>query len=288
MIIVKNKPPKNRLVRKVKLVFFEDDANGEWGLTHKDTFDDNYGNGFNAFWNGIGIFHDVFEHAHEYTHKYFRGNYAMNVGGEMTAMGAMWYYYDALGVGNRMNSGAYIGPGESMKRTTLDEIHESVEYGYCRYGSTLESNVPKQRSVDNSELEYQIADFHKKVRQIIPKGDDEMEKAYARDYKKSVTFRKIADLHRYGYRMGEKLVPFKWENREMCYDFIHNWETFCKNNPAEYMKDYYKSVTFNIYKNSEDIVSWKAIFHPDPYIGLKKLIITDRNIRDIKNLIEYY
>ena len=40
-----------RLVKTVELVFFQDDANGEYGLAHKETYDQNQGNGFNAFWN---------------------------------------------------------------------------------------------------------------------------------------------------------------------------------------------------------------------------------------------
>src|SRR4051812_49426606 len=71
--IFQNMKAKKKLVRTVDLRFFQDDANGEWGVTHKETCPGN-GNGeeFNAFWDGRGIFHDVFEHAHEFTDKHFR------------------------------------------------------------------------------------------------------------------------------------------------------------------------------------------------------------------------
>src|SRR5690606_27490276 len=82
-----NKSPENgrKLVREVRLQFFCDPAHGEWGLAHENTIEPQ-GDGFNAFWSGTtGIFHDVFEHAHEHT-GYFQGPYAMNIGGEIAAM----------------------------------------------------------------------------------------------------------------------------------------------------------------------------------------------------------
>ena len=83
------------LVRCVRMKFFQDSDNGEWGLTHDDTQSGD--ECFNAFWSATGIFHDVFEHAHEHS-KYFRGEAALNVGGEMAAMGAMYYFIHRLGL----------------------------------------------------------------------------------------------------------------------------------------------------------------------------------------------
>ena len=91
--------PRKRLVRKVSFRMFEDDANGEWGLTHADTF--NGSEPFNAFWGDMGLFHDVFEHAHEHS-RFYSGEYAMNIGGELAAMGALWYYRDEMGFYKRL------------------------------------------------------------------------------------------------------------------------------------------------------------------------------------------
>jgi hypothetical protein len=269
-----------RLVKTVELSFFNDDATGEWGLTHKDTQDDNYGNAFNAFWGGLGIFHDVFEHSHEHQNKYFRGQYAMNVGGEMTAMGAMWYYIDQLGMHNRLRNNGFsrYSPGESMRQTTQSEIEEALYSGYCRYGDTLTSNVPKQRPTENGELEYQIAEFWKVVKTAPIKCEDEQEKEFARAYKQSVTFRKIADLHRYGYRMAEKMVPDNWDNRQMCVDFFDVWEKFCTNNPADEMKNSFSGVTFKLYKEN-DRITWKAIFHSADHSSIKDAVLTPENIQ---------
>ena len=101
---------------KVRFRFFQDDVTGDWGVTHEDTFADN--SPFNAMWSGTMFFHDVFEHWHEYQHKHFLGKNAMNVGGEMAAMGAMYYYINELGIHNRLSSSRYNTDGDIMRMTT--------------------------------------------------------------------------------------------------------------------------------------------------------------------------
>lgn len=261
-------------IKKVELVFFKDDANGEWGLAHKETFDDN--DAFNAFWNGIGMFHDVFEHSHEKTHKYFQGDYAMNIGGEMAAMGAMHYYIDELGLGNRLLNPRFSS-GESMRETTCSDIQEAISEGYGRYGYTLECNVPKQKPTDNGELEYQIEQYWKKAKGFTYGKDttdkyyDEHEKENSDNYKRSVTFRKIADLHRYGYRMAENLVKGEtWENRHVLKSFIEFWDGFTKNNDAENMANHFRGIDIILYKD-KGVLSWKAILRGSNGLGDLKL-----------------
>jgi hypothetical protein len=266
-----------RLIKTVKLSFFQDDANGEWGLCHTDTQDSNYGNGFNAFWGGLGIFHDIFEHSHEHQNKYFRGDYAMNVGGEMTAMGAMWYYYETLGMYNRLNSNGYRSPADMMRETTESEIQEALYSGYCQYGNELLSNVPKQRPTENGELEYQIEKMWKQVKEAPIKCTDEQEREFAIAYKNSVSFRKIADLHRYGYRMAERMVPDNWDNRTTLVDFMNVWDKFCKDNTAEQMQNYFRYVTFKIYKEN-DRISWTVTFEGNGY-DVKDVKLNADNIK---------
>lgn len=57
LTILTNKDMKKHIVR---LEFFRDEADGDYGLAHEKTIGLN--ESFNAFWNGIGIFHDVFEY----------------------------------------------------------------------------------------------------------------------------------------------------------------------------------------------------------------------------------
>lgn len=251
-----------RLIRTVDLVFFQDEATGSYGLAHKETFDQSNGSGFNAFWDGIGIFHDVFEHSHEYTNKYFRGDYAMNIGGEMSAMGAMMYYIDTLEVYNRLPERArWRGNGEVMRESTLSDVHEAISSGYCNYGYTLESNVPKQKPVDNGELEYQLHEYAKKVKGLPVSDSYEQEKEFGENYKRSVTFRKIADLHRYGYRLAEKLVPQNWDNRATLVTFLEYWNNFCKTNSAEDLQRSFRGITFKVYRDESGFISWKAVLN---------------------------
>lgn len=248
-----------RLIKKVDLVFFCDDATGEYGLAHKETYDD-YNGSFNAFWGGIGIFHDVFEHSHEYTNKYFRGDYAMNIGGEMAAMGAMWYYIDTLGVWNRLgNRPSIYTHSQSMRLTTQDMIVDAVKYGNIQYGSTLESNVPKQKPVDNWTLESEIEEYWHEVKKLKPETDYEQEREDCERYKESLSFRKIADLHRYGYRMAEKMVPDTLENRNTLCDFLSFFEEFCANNDAKELATFFNGMEVKLYKDSEGNITWKAV-----------------------------
>jgi hypothetical protein len=266
-----------RLIKTVNLSFFCDDANGEYGLAHTDTIDNNYGNAFNAFWGGMGIFHDVFEHSHEYQNKYFRGDYAMNVGGEMAAMGAMWYYIDVLGVYNRLNNRSMYSPGDVMRLGTQDMVHESITDGYTSFGNTLESNVPKQRPTENGELEYQIEKFWKDVKALTVKTEYEQERESGKEYKKSLSFRKIADLHRYGFRMAERLVPDNRDNATTLVDFFEVWEQFCKANEAETMARMFKGVSIKLYKEN-DRISWKAEFKTADRMSFKNVTLTAETI----------
>lgn len=274
-----------RLIKTVDLIFFQDDANGEFGLAHKETYNES-NNPFNAFWGGMGIFHDVFEHSHEFTHKYFRGDYAMNIGGEMAAMGSMMYYIDEMGISNRITQNArWRGNGELMRETTLSDVHEAISSGYCNYGYTLESNVPKQRPTDNGELEYQIAEYYKKVK-TLPLSTDENEREFGRDYKKSVTFRKIADLHRYGYRMAEKLIPHKWDNVATLTSFITFWDKFTKNNPAQEMQNAFKGLTIKLYKDENGFVTWKGVFKSRDRFSIKDATVTENT--NYFDIYDYY
>lgn len=271
-----------RLINTVELEFFCDDANGEYGLAHKETIDDN--NGFNAFWSGIGMFHDIFEHSHEYKHKYFQGDYAMNLGGELAAMGSMWYYIDTLGISNRMTDNNRWRASESMRESTCGDVRESITEGYCRYGYSLESNVPKQRPVDNITLEDEMLNYWDKVKECEYRDRDstdsdyDQEREFSKQYRESVSFGKIANLHRYGYRMAERLVPDNVENMNTLTDFIEFWDDFTKNNDAEELMNIYNGITVKIYKEN-GIVTWKAFLTQSNQYP-------DHQIRSVHNVLE--
>ena len=244
----------------ITLNFFEDDATGKWGLAHANAIDRPYGNGFNAFWDGLGIFHDLFEHFFEDRHKYFMGDYAFNVGGEMAAMGACSYYYFILNVHNREgNNRSMYSFYESIRNTTENEIHEAITEGSCRYGSTLESNVPRQKPVDCYTLEDSIIDeMWDSVKDLQVTTEYEQEGGIR--YKKSVLKSKIANLHRYGFRMAEKLVPDNFQNHNCLSNFIEFWDEITSKNSAEDLANDFKGITFTVTRDGENI-GWEAVFN---------------------------
>ncbi len=278
---------RRRLVRTVNLRFFQDDASGEYGLAHKETLDGQNGSdGFNAFWDGMGLFHDVWEHAHEHIDPHFRGQYAMNIGGEMAAMGAMHYYIDELHVHNRLRQSHFYSPSEVALRGTFDMVSEVINGDGSSFSNLLECGVPKQKETDNSELEWIIEEYARKVQALEvhyqePKElvlDGERPECYERDFKESVTQDKIADLHRYGYRMAGRLVPNSGPNHSTLTHFREFWDKFCKNNSAEEMAGLYRGVTFKVYRDSDGDVSWVAEFERDPYAEAERIRFDSRNL----------
>lgn len=259
------KAARKRIVKRVSLRFFQDEANGEWGLTHKDTIDSH--NGFNAFWGSNLIFHDLFEHSHEHIDKYFRGEYAMNIGGEIAAMGALWYYYGQLGIHKRLTTN-YNSADDNVIGTTFYMMQEAIESGYCQFGNQLLCNVPEQKPIDDSSLENIIQDHFERLQALIVNKKnrlDEREIVYAKEYKESCTLDKLQNLYRYGFNMAKRIIPDKWENTNTLNEFLGIWDKFCKENSAEEMALSYRELEFYLYRDNEGIISWKAVFIPDRF-----------------------
>lgn len=270
------------LKHTVRLVLFSDNS-GRTGTTHVETYDGNSGDGFNAFWDGRGMFHDVFEHSQEEVHPWFRKAAKLNVGGEMWASGAMMYYYYGLGAHSRfLNREAIYTNEQQVVNNTLTLVTETLSDGYCNFGRTLISHVPKQPEVDSymfnsmlQEYEYCLNKDRREARSkwAEKKADPERNRYYgedehqsARDYAKSVTMPKIANLHRGGWHWAEDLVPNSPENTVVMEEFIEFWDGFCKANPAESLELHYKGIDFEIFHDErEDFqseVSWRATIKP--------------------------
>ena len=264
------------LIRSVKMKFFKDDATGAWGLTHKDTL---VSDGFNAFWGGKEIFHDVFEHAHEGT-VFFRGEAFLNVGGEMAAMGAMYYFVQNLGIRERlMNPNSFWQPEESMVQETLQYYHSAYSDGDIRFGDELVSHVPKQKAVNRGyysgiesfldEYAYALAGARRgKSYGPISQHRFKKTKEYveqASKYTKSFTMKKVRDLHRWGWLEAEKLVPDEHENKDMLKEFIEKLEHYTKMHSAEDEAMIHPTATARIFQTEEGIISWEVEFEPDRY-----------------------
>lgn len=245
--------PTKRLIRKVDLRFFNDDANGEWGLAHADTIGRE--ESFNAFWTGDGIFHDVFEHAHEFVNKYFRDENAMNMGGEVAAMGALWYYLEKVGISRLTNS--FRSWEDVVMNSTFSDMQDAIQNDNCRYGYELTCGVPRQRNTGNRALEVLIQSHFEAIRETKPEGE------HGKAYRKSVTLSKLMRLYRYGYRMAQRLCGRDvGETQYTLNNFIPFWNNFCKQNDAGELANYYQGITFKVYRKTGGGISWVAQFNP--------------------------
>ena len=247
---------------KVNLIIFEDDSTGEWGLAHKNSINNQYGSNFNAFWNGIGIFHDVFEHYFEDVNKYFIGDYAFNIGGEIAAMGHLAYYWNEFRPSERrLNPNSIYSFEEAIIASTESEIEDAITYGNWNFGNKLLCNVPKAKKQDyHYYLENIIQEHWYKIKNLKPKKDtysDDEQFQSQKDYKKSITLSKLRDLYTWGWKQGEKIFPSSEENRETITDFINFWNKFCKENRAEDL-NYFKEVEFTI--NCGEKTTWDCHF----------------------------
>jgi hypothetical protein len=262
---------RKKLLRKVDLRFFQDEANGEWGVTHKETCPGNgHGEEFNAFWDGIGIFHDVFEHAHEFTDKYFKAYpYVLTTAGEMVAMGAAIYYRNRLLVSNRERGGpSFYTFTQSCRNETLDRQVETIHGDGGQYSGPLESCVPAQEDTEDGELEWAAETHWQKIleakqevgKRVYQQDPDEI--ARAQEFADSVTAEKITNLYRYGYHMAEKLMGEGLHNHNAAHYFIEFWNDFCKRNTAEKMAAHYKGIVFRLYRDENGELSWTATFIP--------------------------
>ncbi len=212
----------------------------------------------------------------------------MNIGGEMAAMGAMHYYIDELHVQNRLRQSYFYSPSEVALRGTFDMVSEVINGDGGSFSNLLECGVPKQKETENSELEWIIEEYARKVQALEvhyeePKElvlDGERPECHERDFKESVTQDKIADLHRYGYRMAGRLVPNSGPNHSTLTHFREFWDKFCKNHSAEEMAGLYRGVTFKVYRDSEGDVSWVAEFEADPYAEAERIRFDSLKLRD--------
>lgn len=292
MVYSMNSTKRKKKLRTVELRFFQDDANGEWGVTHKDTMEQRGTNGFNAFWDGRGLFHDVFEHAHEFTDKHFLGESAMNVGGEVAAMGQMWFFINSCGMSNRLLN-SYRSPDDVTLESTFYMMQEAIESGNSSFGYTLESSAPSLPECDDSGLEWIIETHWERIQACQVAKDTHAEREYCQQYKDSVTLEKLQNLYRYGYEMGRKLFPSDgYRNGSLMSDFVEYWDAFCKRHDAETMARLYGKVEFTLYRDADNCLAWKAEFVPMygiPSDEVSRVVIrgTQDGIKQIGELMDF-
>jgi hypothetical protein len=251
---------RRQLVREVELVFFQENRNGEWGVAPGPTVGP-AGN-FNAVWDGGYIFHDVFEHAHEGS-EYFSGINMMNIGGEMAASGALYYFTEDLGVRRFTGVEQHVRAADALEQNSLDLIEEACVDGIVPsrpgsvtgdYERSLESGVPAQPPLsDATELDAVLDRYWSKVTGFRCRAVTLPEQEFAHAYRASVTRQKINDLHRWGWREARRLVPKSQWNRAKLDSFISFWSEFCVLNPAGRVAARSRSLTFKVFRRGLDV-----------------------------------
>ncbi len=198
------------MVRKIEFVFGQDEATGQWGALPKQYIESE----FNYFWNHQGLFHDIIEHSHEEFHKYFRGEFAYNVGGELFAMGICYSVYNNFVPHDRpFDSNRCFN--ESIKAECIGLLYD-VDDGSSQFGDEILCNIPYQKPTEHY-FEYMIYELTEKY----PK------------YKKEV-YR----LLRAGFRYGERTYKRTWESEQNLHKLFDILKKLTKQNVEGLMAMY--------------------------------------------------
>lgn len=278
------------LINQVDLQIFE--SRGRYGLTHKETWSPKYMSGFDPFYNGFLIFHDIFEHYFEFKHPYFLNEAAMNVGGEICAMGHAYYYLFDMGISERWSNN-YLNINiddifiDWVRKVITENCFATINHGNIKFGEELVCHVPNQPQTDEWVLEMCGIESFKTCQEQYFNGNygfDTFKGARnaSKKFKDSLTERKILNLLRYGYNQARQLVPNNLENCRMLVDFIEFWDRFCDNNRGSHLIKIADGIRFNVYRGN-DKISWDALVKPKNGDEYSYLVDSDRQIMEINN-----
>ncbi len=225
---------------KVELQFFEDDATGGYGLAHRNSIDE----GFNAFFNPIGIFHDIMEHYFEDIHPNFSGKYAFNYGGEIAASGHAAWYIHGLGLSARWTDIKAPNNIEDAFARGVG-LEDELCYGNTRFGDEL---LCKPRNIYTLHPNYSMfVTYHwyywnKMLEETTPRGCSQNVQI-ANRLRKSLSLRKLEALYGWGYYTAKKLVPPTDENRQAIEDLYEDIKRFTQHNDPYYLVNRFKYFT---------------------------------------------
>lgn len=217
---------------KIEFVFTTDE-NGINGVLPKNYLNKN----FDTFWNSQGIFHDIFEHFFEDKHKYFKGKYAFNIGGEIFASGIYTYIMETFyPTGRLFNS--YQNFEEAVIGDCINLITDIKETEI--YGSELLCSVPYQKPLRNTILENIIYSI-------------------GHDYPKDKKY--ITRLLRAGYRYGKRNYKRTNEAFNNIEETLLKLKKLTERN-VESMIDYYQG--FTVYAKKDFKI--KIVYNELPYL----------------------
>lgn len=199
---------------------------------------------FNYSWNATMIFHDTVEHYFENQNKYFRKDYAWNIGGEMVAMGGLYYLYDAFTLSKRFGNSSF-NCEQMIMNTGKYDLLESGSHGNFSYGYELLCNIPYQRPVQSYMEDFIIEIFNDfKKSKIETFYKEELE--HCQKFRNSVTLEKLRRLYRWGYRNAEKRFPNTYHNSYMLNCLLTELEKFTSK-PIDLMTEEYESFKVTLF-----------------------------------------
>ena len=229
-------------------LYLGEDEHGVYGCMPIDCYEASDG-GFFGFWTGNGgIHHDVFEHYFELNHKYFMGDYGINVLGEIAATGHMTYYAHCLQSCRTTMGGQYLME-EAIIGDTFAMLEENCLDNYTRYGKELFCKIPDQPKGDGY-IETIVEMYMEKLVQLSWKNDS---------YRRSVQPWKIRNALRWGYYQARRRCPDTGHNQRIMSGFITFWDEFCEKHSAQELSYYYDRLIFDTHLEQGELV-WNAWF----------------------------
>jgi hypothetical protein len=227
-----NTERRSNLTRVVTFIPHYSQEKGTWGIAPAQAVCE--GHAFDPAWSSELIFHDVFEHSHEGIAP-FTGKYAMNIAGEMAASGAMYYFIEDLKLTRFPYSKSSATGLEAMTQNTLDLISEALSRDNSdwapktlspRNSDKLLCNVPEQALIpSSSNLENDLIRYWQKYVDVSEKSYRNSTALGLRD---SISFKKIANLHRWGWWEAKRQIPPSQGNIDALARFIDAWEWACQ------------------------------------------------------------
>jgi hypothetical protein len=185
---------------------------------------------FDPFWHSSGIFHDVFEHDFEGKNRYFKGEHAYKLAGEICAIGHIWYFSKTMDIVDRSKSPATIN-----ELKTIKPVHELIEW----VAQTEAKRLPKEIITNIPDQQITCED-HKDLATPIP--------GYCPEYQNT-----IKNLLIYGYNRARRLVPNNKENRKALLDFLYGMEGIVRCTDANTLMTVYDRLEVTIYRVGSSI-----------------------------------
>lgn len=112
---------------------------------------------------------------------------------------------------------------------------------------------------------------------------DSNEYEFAKHYLSTIKKSIVGNLHRYGVKMAERLVPDIEENTDTLREFIRFWNEFCKVNNAETVLHYFEGIDFYIVRK-HNVLTWKAEFISKYPSEIENYVINSNHIQYIPHI----